>query len=118
MADQDEIIRVLSHFPSNTFCAEGVDVTIADVLALLEAQKPMLLDFADIQTMHDVDVWCEFRNSARIHPLMLLGSENSNKRKEVYFLPGNVKSLKAYGKTWRCWTARPSDEQRKAVKWE
>lgn len=22
-----------------------------------------------------------------------------------------------YGKTWRCWTARPTDEQRKAVKW-
>ena len=23
-----------------------------------------------------------------------------------------------YGKVWRCWTARPTDEQRKAVKWE
>lgn len=23
-----------------------------------------------------------------------------------------------YGKDWRCWTARPTDEQRKAVKWE
>ena len=23
-----------------------------------------------------------------------------------------------YGKTWRCWTARPTDEQRRAVKWE
>lgn len=23
-----------------------------------------------------------------------------------------------YGKTWRCWTARPTDEQREAVKWE
>lgn len=25
---------------------------------------------------------------------------------------------KEYGKTWRCWTARPTDEQRKAVKWD
>lgn len=24
----------------------------------------------------------------------------------------------AYGKRWRCWTQRPMDEQRKAVKWE
>lgn len=24
----------------------------------------------------------------------------------------------AYGKRWRCWTQRPTDEQRKAVKWE
>lgn len=23
-----------------------------------------------------------------------------------------------YGKTWRCWTSRPTDEQRKEVKWE
>ena len=23
-----------------------------------------------------------------------------------------------YGKTWRCWTSRPTDEQREAVKWE
>ena len=23
-----------------------------------------------------------------------------------------------YGKEWRCWTARPTDEQRKAAKWD
>ena len=23
-----------------------------------------------------------------------------------------------YGKTWRCWTSRPTDEQREAVKWD
>lgn len=23
-----------------------------------------------------------------------------------------------YGKTWRCWSAKPTDEQRKAVKWD
>ena len=23
-----------------------------------------------------------------------------------------------YGKEWRCWTSRPTDEQRKAVKWD
>lgn len=23
-----------------------------------------------------------------------------------------------YGKKWRCWTARPTDEQRKAVEWD
>lgn len=26
--------------------------------------------------------------------------------------------LDDYGKTWRCWTARPTDEQRKVVKWD
>ena len=23
-----------------------------------------------------------------------------------------------YNRTWRCWSARPTDEQRKAVKWD
>ena len=27
-------------------------------------------------------------------------------------------SPNGYGKVWRCWSARPTDEQRKAVKWE
>ena len=26
--------------------------------------------------------------------------------------------LKNYNKTWRCWTARPTDEQREATPWE
>ena len=26
--------------------------------------------------------------------------------------------LDDYGKTWRCWTARPTEEQREAVKWD
>lgn len=26
--------------------------------------------------------------------------------------------LDDYGRTWRCWTAEPTDEQRKAVKWD
>ena len=26
--------------------------------------------------------------------------------------------LSAYNKAWRCWTSQPTDEQRKAVKWE
>lgn len=28
-----------------------------------------------------------------------------------------VHTRNTYGKTWRCWTFRPSDEQSKAVKW-
>ena len=41
MADREKVIRVLSHFPTNTFCAEGGEVTVADVLALLKAQEPV-----------------------------------------------------------------------------
>ena len=33
-------------------------------------------------------------------------------------LEWQIRGNKEYGKTWRCWTARPTDEQREAVKWD
>ena len=27
-------------------------------------------------------------------------------------------AVREYGRTWRCWSSRPTDEQRRAVKWE
>lgn len=35
-----------------------------------------------------------------------------------YELPKCDLSSEYYGKTWRCWTSRPTDEQKKTVKWE
>ena len=32
--------------------------------------------------------------------------------------PLNNADLEFYGKTWRCWSARPTDEQREAMKWD
>ena len=29
-----------------------------------------------------------------------------------------VRKDDTYGKTWRCWSSKPTDEQRKAVKWD
>lgn len=89
----------------------------ADALAILKAQEPCLMDFSDIQTVSKMDVYLEDRGSDLVYPLMLLGAENSNKSQAVFFHPMTVKPLSAYGKTWRCWTSRPTDEQRKAVKW-
>lgn len=31
---------------------------------------------------------------------------------------GSVEIYNDYGKDWRCWNTRPTDEQRKAVKWD
>lgn len=29
-----------------------------------------------------------------------------------------LRTIKDYGKTWRCWAEKPTDEERKAVEWE
>lgn len=31
---------------------------------------------------------------------------------------GNWKAAEEYGKTWRCWEGKPTEEQKMAVKWE
>ena len=89
-----------------------------DTLELLKAHEPRVLDFGEIQTMSNADVFFEERSSSLVYPLMLMGVENSNKSQKAFFIPMTAKPLRTYGKTWRCWTSRPTDEQREATPWE
>ena len=87
-------------------------------IEMLKAQGPRVLDFGEIQTMSNADVFFEERSSSLVYPLLLMGVENSNKSQKAFFIPMTAKPLRPYGKTWRCWTSRPTDAQREAVKWE
>ena len=89
-----------------------------DAATLLKSLVPRMLDFGEIQTLSRFDVHLEERNSDLVYPLMLLGAENNNKSQTVFFHPMTVKPLNAYGKTWRCWTCRPSRKQREETPWE
>ena len=101
------------------YCECGlVQEKSVEILDMLKMQEPRLMDFSDIQTMSKVDVYLEDRGSDLVYPLMLLGAENSNKSQAVFFHPMTVKPLSAYGKTWRCWTCRPSLKQREETPWE
>ena len=56
-----------------------------------------------------------------ITPALRTSNEREGHR-ESYFatqqLGGEWMRWDDYGITWRCWTFRPTDEQRQAVKWE
>ena len=92
--------------------------TMRDVIAMPKEHEAHVMGFSDIQTASKVDVYLEDRGSDLVYPLMLLGAENSNKSQAVFFHPMTVKPLSAYGKTWRCWTCRPSQKQREETPWE
>ena len=89
-----------------------------DALALLKEREPRVIDISEIYTAKKLDVWFEDKGDNIVHPLMLIETEMTNKSQTAFFYPMMVRPIKAYGKTWRCWTARPTDEQRQAVKWE
>lgn len=89
---------------------------------LLKDQEPRVLTLEELRSLNGTDhfVWFEdnggydfydcyaevitYRNNVELNTF---GSE-------VEFEPDNEE----YGKTWRCWSSRPTDEQREAVPWQ
>ena len=126
MTNQRAII-LLSQMYLPNFDDEEKDALTKAIEALTE-QEPRVLTLEELRSLNGTDhfVWLEdnggytlnggyalydcyaevtaYRNNVELN---IFGSE-------VEFEPDN----KEYGKTWRCWSARPSDTQRRAVKWD
>ena len=71
--------------------------------AILGLLKPRVLTLKEARNVEVV--WVEDRSTATIFPCVDKNGMNDSK-------------LYKYGVQWRCWTSRPTDEQRKAVKWD
>jgi hypothetical protein len=99
-----------------------------DVLELLKAQEPRVLTLEEVRSKQTkaIPVWKETKskNKALYAGWVLayevqtgqgitgdcLGMAEPSGRMVWY-------KLSDYGKTWRCWNKRPTEEQREAVKW-
>lgn len=103
---------------------EMVDLLIANGVTVREMQKPM--DLVDAIEAYD-PVWIEYSLTfmdmevIKIYPIDYL-----NRR---FFADGTLfgerikeKSILLqkddYGKTWRCWAEKPTEEERKAAEWK
>lgn len=117
MADREEVI---SHFQdalqasgNNKFVRDHI---IEDALALLKEQEPRVLTATEAYTADHV--YIEF--DGVITPAIRTTNERNGHR-ESYFatqqLGGDWMRWDDYGITWRCWTARPTDEQRREAAW-
>ena len=89
-----------------------------DALAILKEQEPRVMDDA-LLLEYDGAVWLE---NKRDTGTILSICKSADDRQFRFFSKNeweNVAYLREnYGKTWRCWTSRPTEEQRKAVPWE
>ena len=131
MADREKVIKALqihadgcgcrSHYCDAMDCPyrygdESCDIEemCRDALALLKEQETRVM------TVDEVGSWVMIDRVDRA-PIVV---EVRNRfiawiiSDEYYDLPECNLSSEFYGKTWRCWTTRPTDEQRKTVKWE
>lgn len=102
---------------------------LEDVLALLEEQEPRVLTADELYLMEHKCVYLERRNSKlySTEPSIVRGTSKALFCQYKYILMrenkiSDVRYSSDYNKEtksgWRCWSAKPTEERRKEVKWE
>lgn len=107
-----------------------IETLCKDALELLKEQMPRVMTADDIALIKTGDVLVlEQRNPNAIVNAILVQSISHDGYDDEHIIEvlqvvtaytvgeANL-GCDYYNKTWRCWTSRPTDEQRKAVKWE
>ena len=121
MVDQEKVIKGMESLHTRLLDAATRDkiatldaMIVSDALALLKAQEPRVMKIGDVRN------WV---NSDRVTREPIVIEIRSGVcawiiDDEVRELPGEANlSSDLYGKTWRCWTSRPTDEVRGATPW-
>lgn len=98
---------------------------LRNALSLLKAQEPRVMTLEEVKAM-DRLTYCVIEPHSKVIKntfnaeyggIVTLGTENFLD----FGLYGDTNRYRrtesGYGKTWRCWTSRPTDEQREATPW-
>lgn len=98
------------------------EIIMRDALELLKEYQPKVLIMEDVPK-YDV-VWME-TDKDEIFPALVNGATGDPKSKLHYFIhlygvDGYIVGFPVflYNRTWRCWTERPTEKQRKAEPWK
>ena len=100
------------------------DELFHDALALLKAQEPHVMTIDDMRDLRYGDFAIIEQMPGIIIPAIVADNIELNNNLTVLQVvtPLSNGRLNAdyeyYGKTWRCWTSRPSTEQRESVEWD
>ena len=132
MADREKVIdsieRCICHVPDACReCAydaghpynECVEMLLRDALELLKAQEPRVMSLEEVHEM----AWDYCYLEEEVIKDKVLQKYSGKYRIKCITWPSIASCVlafgdEAYGKRWRCWTSRPTDEQRKAAKWD
>lgn len=96
---------------------EVEDIAI-ECIASVIAQEPRVLALEDVQNDCPDYVYLEWQNCC----ICCIKDEGESNKSVAYFVYGIEGSYfqftwDTYGTKWRCWSAMPTRERRKAVKW-
>ena len=126
-----EAIRIINQYDCNFYWTDGEKIPTEDLIEAfylavkaLEAQEPRVLTLEEVESS-DNSVWLE-KEILGWEPISVL-VDKVGKYLDTFIASGglsfqgeksNGHGYGDYGETWRCWTSCPTDEQRKAVKWD
>ena len=99
-------------------CLRDVVDWIDDALALLKAQEPRVLTLEEVLSFGAIYM-DEPSNPTCLR--MLYCYEVERDHGHIFVDSDGDKILypaKEFNKTWRCWSSRPTKQQREAVKWD
>lgn len=132
MPDREKVIKGLECCMSEKMCRNKCPYkgqcddggyyysrAIEDALELLKAQEPRVLMMSEVRDCCPDCVYIETNTGWLERTIMDYWQSDSRFCVLVYGKLDNItKPWKEYGKTWRVWSARPSEEQREAVRWD
>lgn len=86
-----------------------------DALELLKEQEPRVLTLEEVLKANPV--W--FETHGLLLPAIIDHEESKAGDCVIVFgeFDGSYYPINRYNKKWRCWTARPTDEQREGIPW-
>ena len=117
--DADALMRCLTTI-ERLARSDAQQALLGRVYYIVSKQTTIQSDKPRVMTLEEAlsadECWIEGRSGACGYGDALL---TDDAERVEFFRPHTISTLDfyAYGKDWRCWTARPTDEQRKAVKW-
>jgi len=137
-----EAIKIIDQYDCNFYWTDGEKIPTEDLIEAfdlavkaLEEQEPRVLTLDEVKTIGAQNyqsrqenirlIWSEERNDLNIaKPTYYDFFELEDGEEEQIILNYvgtdffDTFDQNTYGKNWRCWSARPSDTQRMAVKWD
>ena len=128
MADRGKVLRALKRHllaPDDDECVgcpyfelephECERQLYADAVELLKAQEPRVLTLEEV--LGGDECWFEYINGSFGYADVVMQDNTTALIYRTIVSTGEV-LISDYGKKWRCWSYRPTYEQRKAVKWD
>lgn len=127
-----EAIKIINQYDCNFYWTDGEKIPTEDLIEAfelavkaLDAQTPRVLTLEEVmqyigysakippKEWEKLPLWTESKNGTGV----ISGYRDVENLRYLIDMGGRDVTYIAY-KHWRCWTAKPTDEQREAVPWQ